>query len=165
MIFAQPAPFGMPAPQMQSFPAAPPRAQFVPQAAPTRPSVAAVAQPTVAPRPKVRAVSADPTPGVPPRLALPNPEDLGIRLASAPVLPAAAPMAVDWNQVHARLDRLGVVNFRRDRLPQGGFRVTFTLPGAAALPGGQVEATGDTEASAVLAALQRAEAAATTARR
>ena len=40
-----------------------------------------------------------------------------------------APVAVDWNHVHARLEQLGVVKLQRDRLPQGGFQVILVLPG------------------------------------
>jgi hypothetical protein len=92
-------------------------------------------------RPKVRAVRED----MPPRLVLPSPESLGIAVA------APAPTAVDWNQMQARLERLGVVRLGRDRLPEGGYRVVLGLPTH------QVEATGMTEAAAVLLALERAE--------
>jgi hypothetical protein len=100
-------------------------------------------------KPKVRAVSqesAPPTPPARPRIVLPTPESLGIQVATT--TPRAA---VDWNQIHARLDQLGIVNFQRDRLPEGGFRIVLALPKQ------QVEGTGATEAAAMVAALQRAE--------
>jgi hypothetical protein len=97
-------------------------------------------------RPKVRAVSEDPPPP-PRRLVLPTPEQLGIAIT-----PAAEKLVVDWNQVQSRLERLGIMRLQRDRLPAGGFRVVLGLPTQ------QVEATGATEAAAVLLALERAEA-------
>jgi hypothetical protein len=92
-------------------------------------------------KPKVRAQAPD----TPPRIVLPSPEALGIQVVAAKV-------TMDWNQVHARLEQLGVVNLHRDHLPQGGFRVTLALAGQ------QVEGTGTTEAAAMTAALERAEA-------
>lgn len=90
------------------------------------------------------------TPAAP--LSLPSPEALGIAVARTP----AAATALDWNAVHARLDRLGAVRFQSDRLPQGGYRVTFLLPGGAA--GTQtVEGVAATQADAVQLALSRAE--------
>jgi hypothetical protein len=133
--------------QMQT---APPRALVTSPQAPTQPNFVAVQQ-AAQPRPKVRAVSADPAP--PARLALPSPEELGIKTALSAPTPATA---IDWNQIHARLDRLGIINFQRDRLPQGGFRVLVTLP-AGRTPEQHFEATGATEAVAVLTALERAE--------
>lgn len=97
-------------------------------------------------KPKVRAQAPDPVPPAP-HIVLPSPEALGIQVA-----PTAPKTAVDWNQIHVRLEQLGIVNLRRDRLPQGGFRVVLALPGQ------QVEGTGATEAAAMTVALQRAEA-------
>jgi hypothetical protein len=102
----------------------------------------------------VQAAAAPAPPPAPPRLTLPDPEQLGIR-AAAPAPPAVAE-ALDWNAAHARLDRLGAVRFQSDRLPQGGFRVTFLLPASAAQTY-HVEATAATEAAAVQTALHRAE--------
>ncbi len=97
------------------------------------------------PRPKARAVPADESP----RLVLPSPEELGIRVAASP--------AMDWNATHSRLERLRAVRFQSDRLPEGGHRVTFLLPAGQAQTQ-QVEACAATEADAVQLALQRAEA-------
>jgi hypothetical protein len=120
-------------------------------ALPPPPGFAAATNPT---RPKVRAVSDDsPPPPVRARVILPSPESLGIKFATPSSVASAA--AVDWNLVHARLEHLGVVNFQRNRLPQGGFRVVVSLP-TTQLPH-DVEASGDTEAAAVLLALHRAE--------
>jgi hypothetical protein len=148
----QPQPgWANPVPQV---PAAPPRVAMPAPPAPaklTMPSPPGfAAAPADQGKPKFRAASPatdPPIPPAPPRLTLPSPEALGIR-----VDPPAAPAAVvDWNQVHARLEQLGVVNFHRDRLPQGGFRIVL------ALATHQVEGTGATESAAMLVALQRAE--------
>lgn len=102
------------------------------------------------PQPKFRGVAADPTPPpAPVRIAMPSPEALGIKLGSA--ADKTAPAAVDWNQVHARLERLGIVRYEHGRLPQGGFRVVLAVQTR------QVEATGATEGAAVMLALDRAE--------
>jgi hypothetical protein len=115
-------------------------------------------QPTVPPppmlaagnlKPKVRAQAPDAPPPAPPRIVLPSPEALGIQVAAAPTA-----TAVDWNRIHGRLDQLGIVNLRRDRLAQGGYHVLLELPGR------RVEGTGATEAAAMVAALERAESAA-----
>jgi hypothetical protein len=161
MQYAQPQnPYGGPTqnyPQQQQ----PPRQQMPspaylasgnvppPQWAPP-PSAARMASPDPAPAPKLQP------------LALPTPESLGIRpAAQAPAaLPEPMPVAtakIDWNDVHARLQRLGALRFQLDKLPDGRTRAGFWLPTgpmSAPLP---VEAIGDNEASAVLNALQRAE--------
>lgn len=103
---------------------------------------------------KVRAVAEDEPapparPAPPTRIVLPSPDELGIKIEPASTMTATA--AVDWNQVHARLETLGIVQFQRERLPQGGFRVVLALPTR------QVEAVADTEAAAMLQALERAE--------
>ncbi len=138
----QPQPNAQPyaPPPKVAMPAPPPQPQM--QAQLTLPPPGFAQQP----RPIVRAVAEDSPPPPPARLVLPSPEALGIPPVAAP-----APVAVDWNQVHARFEQLGVVKLQRDRLPQGGYRVTL------ALPAHQVEATADTEAAAVLLAVQRAE--------
>jgi hypothetical protein len=105
-------------------------------------------------RPIVRGAMPDAPPAPPPpapRVVLPSPEALGIKISSATPAAGTAPTAVDWNQVHARMEKLGVVHLQRDCLAQGGVRVILSLPSHSA------EATGDTEAAAVLLALERAE--------
>ncbi len=136
--------YGLPPQSLPQRYAMPPR---VPQAQPQ-------AQPAVPPppmlvanerKPKVRAQAPD-EPPPPPRIVLPSPEALGIQVTAT-----ASTLPVDWNRIHARLDRLGIANLQRDRLPEGGFRVVLALPGR------QVEGTGTTEAAAMIAALERAE--------
>ena len=119
---------------------APPQPQRQIAMPPPPPVAALPPDPT---RPKVRAVPED-APPPPRRIVLPSPESLGI--AVAPARPA-----VDWNQVQARLERLSIVRVQRDRLPSGGYRVILGMSAH------QIEATGATEAAAVLLALERAE--------
>ena len=162
----------MPAPQPQAMWNVPQQPRPAPQQAwqaPPRqpmPALANLAAGSSNPggmQPKIRGLNPQPTQPQPPtppaRLALPSPEELGIRAATWTPAPAAAPAAapaVDWNQTHARLERLKAVRFQSDRLPQGGHRVMFLLPqGTQTHP---VEASGATEAAAVQLALQQAEA-------
>jgi hypothetical protein len=148
------------APPTQAWPGKPSAAQ-PPAWAPKTPQVAMPSPPAPAklelppppalaaaqPKPIVRGAMPDSaSPAPPARIVLPSPEALGIKI-NAPVSSAA----VDWNHMHARLEKLGVVNFQRDRLSQGGFRVILMLPAH------RVEANGETEAAAVLLALERAE--------
>ena len=86
-------------------------------------------------RPKVRLQAADEAPPVPAqaaRLSLPPPEALGIGVApiAAPVVapPPQTSPPTDWNATKQRLERIGAVSFRSDRLPQGGFRFTVLVP-------------------------------------
>jgi hypothetical protein len=140
-------------PQRWSVPAQPLVAMpSAPRLAMPSPPAFASAVPPGQPRPKVRGVaeeSGPPPAPTPVRIALPSPESLGIKLGASRV--EAAPVVIDWNQVHARLEKLGIVNYEHGRLPQGGFRVVL------AVQTHQVEATGETAAAAVLLALQRAE--------
>jgi hypothetical protein len=115
----------------------------------------ATASPSAAPRPTIRLQAADtllkpaPTP-----LLLPSPESLGVRPLSAGEV---VPQALDWNNVHARLGRLGALGFHMDRLSEGGVRVTFMLPDANNQRARQIEVVADSEAAAVNAALEHAE--------
>jgi hypothetical protein len=146
-MFAQPMqqpPAGWgnaPRPQQQYYPAANPQAA-VPSRIPLPPQTVANGLPPA----KVRGVAPEEPPA---RVSLPSPEALGIRTAATTML--------DWNATHARLERLQAVRFQSDRLPEGGYRVTFLLPTGASMPQ-QVEACGASEAAAVHLALQRAEA-------
>jgi hypothetical protein len=172
--------YGMPPQAPPNFPVAgPPGWPQQPTAQPKQtlppppPSGLAAANPPAGQaKPKARAASPDPTPPVPPplpapppaappaptRVVLPSPEELGIKVGVPAPAPAAVVAALDWNQIHARLEQLGVIHFQRDRLPQGGFRVTCSLPTGTPAQAHQVEAVAATESAAVLDALQRAEA-------
>jgi hypothetical protein len=134
--------------------ASPPRNAPPPRMPVPAAMAAGIATPNSAPRPTIRLQAPDtllvrpPTPVV-----LAAPEALGIR-ASTP-LPAAA--TLDWNNAHARLQRLGALGFHLDRLAQGNVCVTFTLP-AGDRRAHQIEVVADSEAAAVNAALDSAEA-------
>jgi hypothetical protein len=92
------------------------------------------------------------------KLTMPSPEDLGLKLQLAADLASKAPemKRVDWDDLRSRLQRMGALSFRVDRVDEGGFRVMFLLPGSAS--GHQVvEAVGVTEHAAVQMALRQAE--------
>lgn len=102
---------------------------------------------------KVRGVSADP----PKKFTLPNPEALGV--TSNLNLPQAVTVKtpVDWNQIQARMERLSILRFEKDRLP-GGVRVRILLPTSDPSRGQPVDAQAETEAAAIVMALDAAEA-------
>lgn len=138
MIYAQPN-FAMPQPQYQPRPVMP-----QPQQAAPRPATAW--QPPPQP-----AVARGVAPETPAKFVLPRPEALGVSkdVKVAPV----APPTIDWKQIQARMERLGVIAYQKARLENGTIHVAMTLPGN--IP---VQAQGPTEAAALLAALQQAEA-------
>ncbi len=154
------APPGFAAPRMDSpFPTPPQpvrQAQPVPNPAPAQaqapvPSwTAAPVPPSSAPRPIIRAQAPDDVPPTPRQaLALPSPEALGLLQA-----PAAA---VDWADVHARLNRLGATCFHLERVARGGCRITCLLPTGEVGRIRRVEAQAESEAEAVRLTLAKAE--------
>jgi hypothetical protein len=153
--------YGMPAmpmqPMQQAMQPAPQTWQPAPQAIqpavqPPQPQKDLVWQPAQPLPVKARGVAAEPAPA---RFVLPAPEALGVTSS------VAAPTAqVDWNQIQARMARLGVLRYRKDSVPTGGWRVTLLLPTADPMRGQPITAQGETEAAAVLLALEYAEAAA-----
>jgi hypothetical protein len=106
----------------------------------------------MAPPAKVRAVSAD----VPVKFVMPSPEALGVS-AHLNVTQANPTAPVDWNQIQARMERLKVVRYEKDRLP-GGVRVRMVLPTSDPMRGQPVEAQAESEAAAILMVLDAAEA-------
>jgi hypothetical protein len=88
---------------------------------------------------------------VPPKLELPPPEALGIRVPQP-----AAPL--DWTALRVRLDRLGAKQFSSERLPEGGYRFRCQLPSADPARPRTAEGRAATEAEAVRRALEQAEA-------
>jgi hypothetical protein len=84
-----------------------------------------------------------------PSLALPAPEQLGIRTA-------VAPPETDWNAVHRRLHELGSTAFQ-SRQTADGFVISFLLPTAEAGRNQRIEAQAATEAEAIRLALSRAD--------
>ena len=143
---------------MQSFPVQniPPQRMPAPQPQPQpQPQMAQQPQPAVwqatQPMPtKMRGVSAEPAAA---KFVLPSPEALGV--ATKVQLPPAP--AVDWTQIQARMARLGVVRYRKDPSPKGGIRATLVLPTADPLRELPIAAEGETEAAAIMIALQQAE--------
>ena len=137
-------------------PAAPLR-QAVPQpvqwqAAPTALLASGVsAQPLPA---KTRGVSAD-APAMP-KFSLPSPEALGVSVSASP--PRAVTVQVDWKQIQSRMQRLGVLQYKKNSLANGGVGVTMLLPTSDPAIGQPVSAQAETEADAIILALDAAEA-------
>ena len=166
MMMAQPQqPIYQPAPQQprpQAFQPVPqqprPQPQFV--AAPLSPQPVKGSQtPTNSeqaqqylPKPFVRLQ--DPGPATLPtsggRLVMPPPEHFGLATPVAQALAPAPVEAVDWNQVRARLQKVGSVGFHLDKVGQG-HRFIVYLPNP-------VEAVAESEGAAIHQALAQAEA-------
>ena len=104
--------------------------------------------PSTAPRPTIRLQAPDVVLVRPPApVTLASPQSLGIKAAT----PAPAAASVDWNDAHARLQRLGALGFHMDQLPAGKVRVMFMLP-AGAQRAHQIEVVAVSEAAAMNAA-------------
>lgn len=76
---------------------------------------------------------------------------------NAPPANTGSSTAVDWNAIQARMDRLGVLRYQKERLSNGGVCVQLLLPTTDPTKAQPVEARADTEAAAVLLALQASE--------
>jgi hypothetical protein len=87
---------------------------------------------------------------------LPTPEALGVTADLTAAQPAA-PGQVDWNAVQARMERTGVLRYRKEALP-GGVRVTLTLRTSDPNFGQPVVAQANSEPAAIAMALDAAEA-------
>lgn len=113
----------------------------------------------VEPAPTIRLQSNDgPTPETRPVLTMPAPEKLGIGMSSGvPQTPAATHVALDWNQVHARLRQLGAISFQMHK-SANAYRVVFVLASRGDGQPRYVETEATSEGEAVMAALHRAEA-------
>jgi hypothetical protein len=85
-------------------------------------------------------------------LVLPSPEQLGVTCARP-----TSPPTLDWTALHQKLDHLGATCFHRERLSDGGCRVTCLL--ATSKPGQchRVEAEAGTADQAARLMLARAE--------
>jgi hypothetical protein len=142
-VYGYPGQFA-PSPFVQTQPlrTQPPPTQWQASGVPTQPAI-------------VRGVAPE-APAAPPKYVLPRPEALGVS-TSLNLQPAAAP-PVDWTQIQTRMERVGVVGYDKDRSTPGSVRVTLTLRTADPARRQPVTAQGDTEAAAVLLALQHAEA-------
>ena len=106
---------------------------------------------------KARGVAEEVVPA-PKKIYMPSPEELGVRTKLAVQKPQVQPALADWNALHARMEKLGVLRYQKERSPTGGVRVTLLLPTADPTRGQPVEAVAETEAAAALAALARSEA-------
>jgi hypothetical protein len=107
---------------------------------------------SAAPQPKFRMQAADDRPA-PRRLSLPAPEVLGVPPAPARALAAT----LDWNATRAKLDQLGALSFRVDKLGGGSHRVTLLLPTPNPQRTRHIETTAASEAAAVQLAMEQAE--------
>lgn len=93
------------------------------------------------------------------KIVLPTPEELGVKFQPAAVerqQPLVKANEVNWDDLRARLKKIGALSFRVDRAEEGGFRAVFLLPGTAS-DYQLVEAVGATEAAALQTALRQAE--------
>ncbi len=139
---------------------APPRATPMPTYEPMRapqatqwqvPRPAPIQQPPLG---IARGVSQEPT--APAKFVLPSPQALGVSTTfNLPAAPVAAP--VDWNQIQARIERLGVLKYEKERVGPDLIRVRLVLPTADPTLGQPVSAQGATEVAAILLALDQAE--------
>jgi hypothetical protein len=148
---------GMPLPPLaqQQQAMTPQPTQWQPMRMPSPANLAAGVSPQPVPPAIVRGVSADPKPAA--KFALPSPESLGVATNLNPLVPTSAKVQVDWNQVQARMERLRVLRYEKDRQP-AGVRVTLLLPTNDPTRGQPVTAHAETEAAAVVMALDAAEA-------
>ena len=124
---------------------------------------AGVTPPQAQPPYKARGVAQE-APPAPKKFVMPSPEELGVATnlnvksgepsrVSDRVLPA-----IDWNLMHTRMNRIGVLKFEKDRVPTtGNVRVTLLLPTSDPTLAQPVVAVAATEAEAVLSAVQYAE--------
>src|SRR5262245_1936734 len=109
-------------------------------------------------QPTFRAQAPDPPA---PALVLPTPEALGLVSGNASTIQPAT--AFDWNDARTRLRRIGAVGFHLDEVAAGQWRATLLLP-VGEQQTRHVEASAGSDAAAVAAALQQAEALAATRR-
>jgi hypothetical protein len=142
-----PGAFVMPQPPQQFV-----RPQPQPQlAVQNQPKPPAPTQWQQAPPPSVVRGVAPTAPTAPPKFVLPTPQALGVA-TSVNVPTAETPVRVDWNQIQSRLQRLNVVEYHKVAASTGGIQVTLVLPQRQ-----RIDATGETEAAAIMNALQQAE--------
>lgn len=150
--YAQPqAGYGYQQQQMQQQPPAVPRRQGLPPPIKTRgvrPDDRETASANTVPQARMARSR---------EVAIPSPEELGIRPAGgegAPRRAAARAEELDWTTTRQHLRQIGVARFELTDLPRGGFRFSCWVPAA----GGTklVQGDGSTEADAVRTCLERA---------
>jgi hypothetical protein len=101
--------------------------------------------------PVARGVSAE-APAVK-KFLMPSPSALGINAVDAPL---AAKAPVDWALIQSRMERLGVLQYKKTAIANG-VRVTMLLPTSNPALGQPVEAQAETEAAAIVMALDAAD--------
>jgi hypothetical protein len=137
-----------PAPQ-QTYP--PPRATAPARPNPTQPPRVRLQDdtpPSQPARPATREPPLLPPAPPPPPLKIPVPEELGV---------SARPAVPDWTAGYRRLCELGANCFQMSKLPQGGWRVTCSMPTGQPDRNHRIEAEADSEAEAVRLVLTAAE--------
>jgi hypothetical protein len=131
--------------------------QFQPQpqwqGAPPTAYLASGVQPQLPPA-KARGVAPE-TPAIR-KFDMPSPEALGITVTASAPQPAST--QVDWKQIQSRMERLGVLRYKKIALANGAVGVSMLLPTSDPAMGQPVEAQAQTEAAAILLALDAAEA-------
>src|SRR5262245_61658740 len=114
------------------------------------------------PQPKFRAQEPDaPAVATATPFVLPTPQQLGLAPAQAvpaPAAPVATPFTareIDWNDVRARLHRMGAVGFHLDHVG-GQWRAQLLVP-VSAQEMRTLESSAGSDAAAIAAVLQQAE--------
>lgn len=118
-----------------------------PQAMPTKPAPAA---PMWTPNPANHTTFS--------KFVVPSPEALGVSAQLSFSQPTASATSVDWGAIQARLERLGVLRYKKSDVSSQIVRVTITLPTSDPAQGQPVTAEAQSEAAAIAMALDAAEA-------
>lgn len=121
----------------------------VPQPAP-RPVAARPPAPTTSPLALTAA-------GTQPKIRLQAPDELLPQRKLALPAPEVFGLAVAGPGFRNQLSRLGVTNYRVDRLNQGGYRAVLLMAGRQPQSSHLIESTAQTEAAAMALATERAE--------
>jgi hypothetical protein len=124
------------APPARPNPTQPPRVRLQDDAPPTTPAWPTTPEPPRAPPPP------------PPPVKIPGPEELGV---------SARQTVPDWTAGYRRLCELGANCFQMSKLPQGGWRVTCSMPTGQPDRNHRIEAEASSEAEAVRLVLTAAE--------
>jgi len=128
-------------------------AQWQPQriSAPVQQATAAPAKPAIT----ARGVAATPAPSALQKFVLPRPQALGVSTSLS--MPGLNVAAVDWNQLQARMERLGVLSYEKAKRENGAVQVTMLFPTSDPTKGQPMSAQSETEAAAVVMILNHAE--------
>lgn len=130
-------------------------AQWQPQRVPSSPQQATGAQ--AKPPITARGVSATPQAPAIQKFVVPGPQALGVSTSLSMPEPKAAAAAVDWNQLQARMERLGVLRYQKAKAENGEVHVTMLFPTSDPTKGQPMSAQSETEAAAVVMILNHAE--------